>query len=60
MWVPHNKIPAEAIDTTDFASKDELKKMSYEQQYDLITSESVWKLLHSMLDNLFHKNGNEK
>lgn len=49
-WIPVNDIPSEALEPADFASSDELKTMSDEQLYRLVTPERVWEILHTMLE----------
>ena len=41
VWIPRNSIPAVGIAPSDFATKEELSSMTWEQQYDLITAEDV-------------------
>ena len=45
VWLPQNSVPAQGISPTDFATPAELAKMDREQQYELITQESVWEKL---------------
>ena len=45
VWLPQNRVPAQGIAPTDFATSAQLDKMTREQQYALIAQETVWERL---------------
>jgi ADP-heptose:LPS heptosyltransferase len=50
-WIPQNNTPADGIAATDFLTSDKLADLDYQQKYDTIKAEDVWKGLNSMLMN---------
>jgi len=49
-WLPVNEVPAVGICTKDLCSPEEMKSLSYQEQYDRITVEDVWRELDPMLN----------
>jgi heptosyltransferase-2 len=52
IWLPKNDVEAIGISVDDLCSKTELKKLTYQQKYDLITVDAVWEQLNSMLKKI--------
>ncbi len=46
-WIPQNEVPAEAIDPHDFADPEAYARMTYEEQYNLVTPQIVWQRLEA-------------
>lgn len=49
-WLPVNEVPAAGICTKDLCSPEEIRSLSYQEQYDRITVEDVWRELDPMLN----------
>ncbi len=52
MWLPKNETLAEGICPDDILSKEEQKKLSYQERFDLITPDIVYSKLSSLLNAL--------
>ena len=52
VWIPQNQVLAVGIAPSDFASCQELSRMSREAQYDLISKESVWQTLQQFIQQV--------
>lgn len=54
VWIPQNEISARGLCPTDIDSEVHLLGLTYQQQYDLISPDHVWKILKQMLDSVFN------
>lgn len=52
VWIPKNRVRAEGIAPSDFASAKALATMDRTTQYDLIDQESVWRQLNIFIQSL--------
>lgn len=52
VWIPQTSVPALGISPADFATEQQLAEMTREQQYALITKESVWNKLNEFTNSL--------
>ncbi|GAB6009093.1 glycosyltransferase family 9 protein [Dysgonomonas reticulitermitis] len=50
LWLPQNSIEAKGLGVNDICLTSEQKNLTYQQRYDLITVDAVWKELAPMLE----------
>jgi len=55
MWLPSNSIMAEGISANDILSLEQRRDLTYEQCFDIITPEEVYKRLQPIIEKLVNK-----